>query len=124
MVDSGPIPPTMLPGIAKAAVCFPPANMATKNDFSLADWNTLRDTQYLVGFATLLVGSSGLATIKELIALSQGIMEHQSSSEALIRDLTTSDEMEAAQASMKESFGGLQSKPSSDSVQRRAVVSG
>src|SRR5262249_20863190 len=43
--------------------------MATKTDFAASDWNTLRDTPYLVGFATLLAGSSGLGTVKELIAL-------------------------------------------------------
>jgi hypothetical protein len=93
--------------------------MLKKDNFSPADWNTLRDTPYLVGFSTVLAGSSGLATIKELIALSQGIIENQASSMALIRDLTTRGEMEAAQASLKQSFGD--GKPSSDSVRRRTL---
>jgi hypothetical protein len=38
--------------------------MLTKNDFSASDWNTLRDTPYLVGLATLLAEPSGLGTIK------------------------------------------------------------
>jgi hypothetical protein len=93
--------------------------MLKKNDFSAADWTTLRDTPYLVGFSTVLAGSSGLATIKELIALSQGIIENQASNVALVRDLTTRDEMEAAQASLKQSFG--EGKPSSDSVRQRTL---
>jgi hypothetical protein len=93
--------------------------MLKKNDFSAADWTTLRDTPYLVGFSTVLAGSSGLATIKELIALSQGIIENQASNVALIRDLTTRDEVEAAQDSLKQSFG--EGKPSSDSVRQRTL---
>jgi hypothetical protein len=93
--------------------------MLKKNDFSATDWTTLRDTPYLVGFSTVLAGSSGLATIKELIALSRGIIENQASSIPLIRDLTTRAEMEAAQASLKQSFGDGQ--PSSDSVRRRTL---
>jgi hypothetical protein len=95
------------------------ANMLKKNDLSAADWTTLRDTPYLVGFSTVLAGSSGLATIKELIALSQGIIENQASNVALIRDLTTRDEMEAAQASLKQSFG--EGRPSSDGVRQRTL---
>jgi hypothetical protein len=95
--------------------------MAAKNDFSPADWNTLRDTQYLVGFAMTLAGSSGLGTLKELFALSQGIMENQASSVALIRDLTARPEMEAAQASLKQSLGSTQVKPSPESMRQLAL---
>src|SRR5215471_2763543 len=62
--------------------------MATKNDFSSTDWNTLRETPSLVGFAMLQAGSSGLGTVKELFAFSQAIMENQASDVPLIRDLT------------------------------------
>lgn len=95
--------------------------MVTKNDFSPADWNTLRDTQYLVGFATVLAGSSGLGTFKELFALSQGIMANQASSSPLIRDLTATSEMEAAQSSLKQSLGDTRVKPSPESLRQRAL---
>ena len=95
--------------------------MVTKNDFSASEWNNLRDTQYLVGFATVMAGSSGLGTIKELIALSQGIIENQSSDIPLIRDLTSKGEMEAAQNSLRQSMGGVQSKPSPDMLRQRAI---
>src|SRR5262245_41322353 len=95
--------------------------MVTKNDFSPADWNTLRDTPYLVGFATLQAGASGLGTIKELFALSQGIVENQASDLALVRDLTAMGEVQAAQSSLKQSFGGAEGKPSPESVRRRAL---
>ena len=95
--------------------------MLTKNDFSAPDWNTLRDTQYLVGFAMVVAGSSGLGTIKELAALSHQIIQNQASGVPLIRDLTATSEMQAAQASLKQSFGGQEAKPSSDSVRRLAL---
>ena len=84
--------------------------MLTKNDFSAPDWNTLRDTQYLVGFAMVMAGASGLGTIKELAALSQQIIQNQASGVPLIRDLTATSEMQAAQASLKQSFGGQEAK--------------
>jgi hypothetical protein len=95
--------------------------MLTKNDFPASDWNTLRDTQYLVGFATLMAGSSGLGTIKELVALSQEIIHNETSGVPLIRDLTARGEMQAAQASLKQSFGEPPAKPTSDSMRRLAL---
>jgi hypothetical protein len=95
--------------------------MVTKNDFSPADWNTLRDAPSLVGFATLQAGASGLGTVKELFAFSQAIMENQASDVPLIRDLTGIGEMQASQASMKKSFGGEQGKPSPDRLRELAL---
>ncbi len=95
--------------------------MVTKNDFTPADWNTLRNTQFLVGFATAMAGSSGLGTVKELFALSQGIIANQSSEIPLIRDLTSTSEMQAAQTSLRESLGSVQSKPTPEDLRRRAL---
>ena len=95
--------------------------MLTKNDFPAADWNTLRDTQYLVGLATLMAEPSGLGTIKESIALATGIMENQSSGFAFIRDMTNKTEMEAAQVSLRQRFGGVQAKPTKDALQQAAL---
>jgi hypothetical protein len=96
-------------------------SMVTKNDFSPADWSTLRNTQLLVGFATVMAGSSGLGTVKEVFALSQGIMESQASDIPLIRDLTNKSEMEAAQTSLKQSLGGVQAKAAGDDLRKRAL---
>jgi hypothetical protein len=82
--------------------------MLTKNDFEVSDWNTLRDTPYLVGLATLLAEPSGLGTIKESIALTMGIWENQSSEFPLIRDLSSRAEMQAAQDSLRGRFTGSQ----------------
>ena len=95
--------------------------MLTKNDFTVADWNTLRDAQYLVGLATLVAESSGLGTIKESIALAQGIVGNQASEYPFIRDMTSKTEMEAAQASLRQRFGGAEAKPSKDALQQTAL---
>jgi hypothetical protein len=95
--------------------------MVTKNDFNTTDWNTLRNTQFLVGFATVMAGASGLGTVKELFALSQGIIKNQASDIPLIRDLTSTSEMEAAQTSLKQSLGGVQAKPTGDQLRQQAL---
>jgi hypothetical protein len=95
--------------------------MLTKNDFSPTDWTTLRDTQFLVGFATLLAGASGLATVNELDRHLRGIMENQASPIPFIRDLTSRAEIEAAQASLKRLLGGAQTKPTSDNMRQLAL---
>jgi hypothetical protein len=61
--------------------------MLTKNDFATADWNTLRDTPYLVGLATLMAEPSGLGTIKEAIGIS--IWESMKTSRATLRSFAT-----------------------------------
>jgi len=95
--------------------------MITKNDFAAADWSTLRDTPYLVGLATLSAGSSGLGTIKESVAIAQGIAENQASNFPIIRDLTSGAEMEAAQGSLRGLLGVNQGMPSTDNLQRIAL---
>jgi hypothetical protein len=95
--------------------------MLTKNDFQPADWNTLRNTQYLVGLATLMAGSSGFGTIKESIALAQGIVENQASTFPFIRDLTSKPEMEAAQSDLKGRLGEPGAKQTKESLRSLAL---
>ena len=95
--------------------------MLTKNDFAASDWNTLRDTPYLVGLATLLAEPSGLGTIKESIALTMGIWENQASEIPLIRDLTSRAEMQAAQTSLKGRFTGSQGDLSKNVIRDLAL---
>ena len=80
--------------------------MLTKNDFSASDWNTLRDSQYLVGLATLMADSSGFGTIKESMALAQSIMENQASNFPFIRDLTSKAEMDGGAERAQAAAGG------------------
>ena len=76
---------------------------------------------YLVGLATLVAGSSGLATVKESMALAQGIMEGQSSDVALVRDLTNRVEMQQAQSSLRDTLGSLDAKTSKDGLKNMAL---
>jgi hypothetical protein len=98
-----------------------PHPMLTKNNFSVADWNTLRDTPFLVGLATLMAEPSGLGTLKEAFAISLGIYENQSSDIPLIRDLTGRVEMQSAQSSLRERFAASQEKPSKEAIQKLAL---
>lgn len=95
--------------------------MLTKNDFAASDWNTLRDTPYLVGFATLLAEPSGLGTIKESMALTMGIWENQASEVPLIRNLTSRAEMQAAQDSLRGRLTGSQGRFSKDIMRDLAL---
>jgi hypothetical protein len=95
--------------------------MLTKNDFAASDWSTLRDTPYLVGLATLLAEPSGLGTIKESIAITMGIRENQASEIPLIRDLTSTGEMQAAQDSLKGRFTGSQGEVSKNVIRDLAL---
>ena len=95
--------------------------MLTKNDFAASDWNTLRDTPYLVGLATLLAEPSGLGTIKESMAITMGIWENQASEIPLIRDLTSRAEMQAAQTSLKGRFTGSQGEISKNLIRDLAL---
>jgi hypothetical protein len=95
--------------------------MLTKNDFSGTDWNTLRDTQYLVGLATAMAGASGLGTLKEFAALTQAIIEKQSSTIPFIRDLTSTAEMRTAQTSLKDLLANQQGAPPAERTRRLAL---
>jgi hypothetical protein len=95
--------------------------MLTKNDFAASDWNTLRDTPYLVGLATLLAEPSGLGTIKESIAITMGIWENQASEIPLIRALTSKAEMQAAQDSLKSRLTGSKGEPSKNVMRDLAL---
>lgn len=95
--------------------------MLTKNDFGPSDWNTIRDTPYLVGLATLLAEPSGLGTIKESIAMTMGIWQNQASEVPLIRDLTSRMEMQAAQESLRSRFTGSRGAPTKEAVRDLAL---
>jgi hypothetical protein len=95
--------------------------MVTKNDFAAEDWNTLRDTPYLVGLATLVAEPSGLGTIKESIAIAMGLRENQASEVPLIRDLTNVAETQAAQNSLRGRFTGSKAGLSKDVIQNLAL---
>src|SRR5215469_5435167 len=95
--------------------------MVTKNDFAAEDWNTLRDTPYLVGLGTLVAEPSGLGTIKESIAIAMSLRENQASEIPLIRDLTNVAETQATQNSLRGRFAGSQASLSKSVVRDLAL---
>ena len=49
--------------------------MSTKSDFTDQQWQMLLDTPALVGAATMVCSRSGLGTIKEVFALTRGLLD-------------------------------------------------
>ncbi|HMS85322.1 MAG TPA: hypothetical protein PKD12_16895 [Nitrospira sp.] len=75
--------------------------MAGKASFSPDEWSTLRDTPHLVAAAAMIVGNSGLGTIKEGYATAKSILEAQQSPNGLIKELASRGEIEEAQKSIR-----------------------
>jgi hypothetical protein len=77
--------------------------MATKADFSMAEWQTLRDTPHLVVIAVAAAGGSGLfGSLKEALAPAGGIIEALKGGNALLREVCAKDEVKAAIDSLKD----------------------
>jgi hypothetical protein len=71
--------------------------MATKTDFSLEEWRTLRDAPHLVVVASAAAGGSGLfGTLKEAIAPAGAMVEAIKGDNALLRNICDKEEMQAA----------------------------
>jgi len=95
--------------------------MAKKHDFSPTEWNTLRDTPYLVCIAVLLAGSTGFVTVGQLLAFALQIVEGQNADSSLLRELTSRSETQSAEVSVRQSLRVARGTPSSDSIRRRAL---
>jgi hypothetical protein len=72
--------------------------MTTKTDFTVEEWETLRNAPYLVAAAVMVAGGSGiLGSIKEAFVTAQSLYEGSSSDNPLIKALSAPDETTAAQ---------------------------
>jgi hypothetical protein len=71
--------------------------MATKTDFTAAEWDALRNAPHLAALAVAAAGASGLGTFKESFAAMEGVMGAQKSDNALLRELSTREEAMAGQ---------------------------
>ncbi|MGY6214557.1 hypothetical protein ACW73L_05270 [Methylolobus aquaticus] len=77
--------------------------MATKSDFSTAEWQTLRDAPHLVVIAVAAAGGSGLfGSLKEAIAPAGGIVEALKGNNALLREVCAKEEIKAAIDNLKD----------------------
>jgi hypothetical protein len=72
--------------------------MATKTDFTPAEWDTLRNAPALAAAAVMMAGRSGLfGSIKEVVVLAHTFYESASSDRPLIQALSTPEEVKRGQ---------------------------
>jgi hypothetical protein len=77
--------------------------MATKTDFSSAEWEVLRDAPHLVILAVTVAGASGFfGSIAEALAPSSLINDALKGSNQLMREVCDKDEIKASIESIKE----------------------
>ena len=77
--------------------------MATKTDFSVAEWETLRDAPHTVVLAVAVAGASGLfGSIKEALAPTGILVEALHGENQLLRQICDKEEIKASIASLKE----------------------
>ena len=77
--------------------------MATKNDFSATEWETLRDAPHAIVLAVAAAGASGLfGSIKEAIAPTGTLVEALHGENELLRQLCDGKEIKVAIESLKD----------------------
>ena len=76
--------------------------MATKTDFSAAEWETLRDAPHLVVLAVAMAGSSGLfGSLSEAIAPAGAFIDALKGHNELLRQVCGQEEIKASVESLK-----------------------
>ena len=77
--------------------------MATKSDFSAAEWKTLRDAPHVVVLAVAAAGGSGLfGSIKEAMAPAGTLVEALQGENQLLRQICDKEEIKASIESLKD----------------------
>lgn len=77
--------------------------MATKTDFSTAEWETLRDAPHLVVLAVAAAGGSGLfGSLKEAFAPAGTIVDALKGNNELLRQVCDKEEIKASMESFKD----------------------
>ena len=96
--------------------------MATKEDFTDQEWETLRDAPQLVSLAVATAGASGLfGSLKEAFAPVGAIIEATKGSNELLRNICDTEELKAAQRSLRSSIKITNIKALRDDLQKRAA---
>jgi hypothetical protein len=96
--------------------------MATKADFTEQEWEALRDSPHLVAFAVATAGASGpFGSIKEAFAPVGAIIEAAKGSNPLLRSICDTQELKAAQQSLRSSIKITEAKALRDDLQKRAA---
>ena len=77
--------------------------MATKSDFSAAEWETLRDAPHVIVLAVAAAGSSGFfGSIKEAMAPARTMVEALQGENQLLRQICDKEEIKASIESLKD----------------------
>jgi glutamine synthetase len=72
--------------------------MSTKTDFTLEEWETIRNAPYLAAAAVMVAGRSGIfGSIKEALVTAQTFHESAASESPLIKALSAEDEVRLSQ---------------------------
>jgi hypothetical protein len=77
--------------------------MASKSDFSSAEWRTLRDAPHRIVIAVAAAGGSGIfGSLKEALAPAGAMIEALQGDNALLREVCNQEEIKAAVEELKE----------------------
>jgi hypothetical protein len=79
--------------------------MARKSDFSVQEWEALRDAPHAVALAVAAAGASGaFGSLKEAFAPASAILETAKGTNELLREVCERDEVKGAQKSLRASI--------------------
>jgi hypothetical protein len=99
--------------------------MADKTAFQPDEWKALRDAPQLISLAVATAGASGLmGTLKEAFSSSASLVEGMKSENALLRTISSRQEISEAQQSLRElatELKGSDFKQSQERIATRAI---
>jgi pimeloyl-ACP methyl ester carboxylesterase len=96
--------------------------MATKADFTTQEWEALRDAPHLVAIAVAAAGISGpFGSIKEAFAPASEIIKAARGNNQLLRSICETEELKAAQQSLRSSIKITDAKTLREDLQIRAA---
>jgi len=85
--------------------------MTSRNDYTMEQWQALRNAPQLVAIATAAAGNSGLfGSLGEGMATASAIAEALRDEHPLLREVFTKDDMQAAQDDIRVTIGDVTSQ--------------
>jgi hypothetical protein len=96
--------------------------MARKSDFTVPEWEVLRDAPHAVTLAVAAAGASGVfGSLKEAFAPAAAILEAAKGKNELLREVCQRDEIKGAQKSLRAAIDIKDPKGISDQLQTLAA---
>ncbi|GAB4455373.1 MAG: hypothetical protein OHK0029_11400 [Armatimonadaceae bacterium] len=97
--------------------------MANKNDFSVDDWDVIRNAPNLVAATMMVAGKSGmLGTFGEAFAVARSMYDSLSSDTPLIRDIANPEETKEAQEHINHLLTGFDSDRRADELKAATLA--